>query len=376
LLTDEQATRDGVTNALQQFATQVSTDDTALLFFCGHGAPGTDGVYNFGTHDAVFTADNRIEAGTGLSRDALLPLLRAITARKLLLFINACFSGHLHPGVLGAPPAATLGIDILGTGEGRALISASRPTQYSYYQREAQCTFFGQALIDGLSGQASSNGGYIGLYELYQYLYSSVKAAAAGVNGTQEPMLTIQHGVGPFPIAVAPGTDVSNLNAGAIRQEPPRDMAVKVIERSSVQVRAEGTGAQAFNKLIDFGSATMGNVTIGDVAGRDMTKIDIKVNTADAAAVNSKDELLKLIAQVQADVAALKDAPKGQRDDTEYALRKAQEAVEEDDPSRLLEKLQEAENKLLMFGKTIPAAFKLGETIGVLIQRAMSMMGS
>lgn len=387
LLTDAQATRDGITRALQQFATQVGPDDTALLFFCGHGAPGSDGVYHFATHDATFTADSRIQAGTGLSRDSLLPLLRAIKSRKLLLLINACFSGHLHSGVLGAPPAATFGIDILGTGEGRALITASRPTQYSYYSHAQPRTFFGQALIDGLRGQVTSNGGYIGLYELYQHIYTSVKMAAAGINGTQEPVLTIQQGVGPFPVALAPDVNIVNLNAGAIQQEPPHGTAVEMIDREVVQIQAQGTGAQAFEirsgsntvidqsrKMIDMGpNARIGSFKTGDMAGGDITKIDIKVNATDAAGMDNKADLLKLIAQVQADLIALKDIPGDEREDVTDELRKAEKAGEEGKKERLLDKLDNAQQILLKLGGTIPAALKLGETIGVLIQRAMQL---
>jgi hypothetical protein len=277
--------------------------------------------------------------------------------------------------VLGAPPTATLGIDVLGTGEGRALITASRPTQYSYYDRAAPRTFFGQALVDGLRGQASSNGGYLGLYELYQYLYTSVQTTARSVNGTQEPVLTIQQGVGPFPIALAPDADTGTLKAGAIQQEPPRGAAVERIVPPNVQVQAQGEGAQAFNKLIDFGGATIkGNVTMGDLAGGNLTKIDIKVNTADAAAVDTKAELLKQITQLQSDIAALKDLPDDERDDIEDALRKAEKAGSEDKKERLIDKLDTAQQILLKLGNTIPAALKLGETIGVLIQRAMQTL--
>lgn len=388
LLTDAQATCEGVTRALEQFATQVGPDDTALLFFCGHGAPGTNGAYHFAPHDAAFTADNRIEAGTGLSRDVLLPLLRTIKTRKLLLFINACFSGHLHPGVLGAPPAAMLGIDILGTGEGRALITASRPTQYSYYDREAPRTFFGQALVDGLRGQASGNGGYIGLYELYQYLYTSVQTAATRVNGTQEPVLTIQQGVGPFPVALAPGADAGTLNASAIQQEPPSSAVVAQIVPLNVQVQARGEGAQGFNihsrgnttidqsrKLIDLGpGASIGSLKTGDMAMGNITKIDIKVTAADAAAVDNKVELLKQITQIQSDLAALKDLPDDERDDITDALQKAEKAGSEDKKERLIDKLDNAQQILLTLGSTIPAALKFGESIGVLIQRAMQIL--
>jgi hypothetical protein len=276
-----------------------------------------------------------------------------------------------------------LGIEVLSTGEGRALITASRPSQYSYFRHEQPRTFFGQALIDGLCGHASGTGGYIGLYELYQHLYTNVKAAAMRVNGTQEPVLTIQQGVGPFPVARFPGSDPDTLNAGAIQPEPPDHTAVEVVD--PVIVRAIRQGGHAFTvtsggdtaidqsqKVIDFGGATIhGNVTTGNVAGRDI--IDIKVNTADAAAIDSKADLLNLIDMLLADLNALKDVPADERDDAADELRKARKAGEEGKSERLLTKLESAQKIMLALSGSIPAALKLGDTIGVLIQRAMSL---
>ncbi|HEX9372532.1 MAG TPA: hypothetical protein VF897_16085 [Roseiflexaceae bacterium] len=76
----------------------------------------------------------------------------------------------------------------------------------------------------------------------------------------------------------------------------------------------------------------------GDVAGHDINKIDIKVTGADAANSNTKHELLDLISKIQAEIANLTDAPKGQRKDIEYDLSQAQEAGKEGDKDRLLEK--------------------------------------
>jgi uncharacterized caspase-like protein len=259
-----------------------------FLYFCGHGVLGEDGVYYFTTHDTVLTPGNLVRKGTGVSGPEILDRLRAIPARKLLFVINACFSGHLSPalgapaGGIGTPPSATLGVEILATGEGRALITASRPTQKSYYRHSDPHTFFGQALIDGLRGRGmADSGGYIGLYELYQHIYARVKAAT---HGAQEPVLTILQGVGPFPVAIYPGGNPDTLAPPPIRQTPPPDAAVEVVERATVQ--AIGRGAQAFHiqaggdvaidqgrKVIDFGEGnTIGDVTMGDVAGRDIYK--------------------------------------------------------------------------------------------------------
>lgn len=389
LLHDAQATREGLTTALQKLAQRTTPDDTVVIFFCGHGALGTDGRYYFATHEAVFT-NQQIQAGTGFSAPDLITLLRTIKAQKLLFIINACFSGHISPTlgpaeVLGAPPSATLGLELLATGEGRALITASRPTQYSYYQRTQDRTFFGQALIDGLRGKVANSGGYIGLYELYQHLYTSVKAAAAGVSGLQEPMLTILQGVGPFPVALYPGATPAALGSAPILQTPPRDMAVEIVPRTTVQ--AIGQGAQVLNlqsgggsvsidqsKLIDFSGAMIeGGVKMGDVARGNITKIDINVGASDVAKADTKQELLDLIGKLQAEVAGLTDAPKGKRQDAEDALRRAKEAGEEGDKERLVEKLEFAQKLMLALGGAIPAALKLGETIGAVLQRALGL---
>jgi hypothetical protein len=387
LVHDQEATCAGATTALQQLAERTTATDTVVIFFCGHGGLGTDGVYYFATHETVFVGQ-RIQAGTGLATPDLLALLRAISAQKLLFIINACFSGHLSPtlgteAAVGAPPSATLGIDILATGEGRAIITASRPTQFSVYMPDAPHTFFGQALIDGLRGQAANSGGYIGLYELYQNIYASVKAAAAGVSRQQEPVLTVLQGVGPFPVAFYPGATSGDLGTAPLQQTLPPNAAVEVVPKTIVQ--AIGHRAHAFNissgggtkidqsrKLIDFGRAQIqGSVSIGDVAGRDMIKVNVSV--ADAAAVDTKQDLLDLIGKLQANVAALKDVPEGDREDAEDALRRAREGGEKGDKTRMIQKLESAQKIMVALGGTIPAAFELGKSIGTLIQRAIGL---
>ena len=382
LLHDAAATTAGVTAALMALATRTTAQDTVFIFFCGHGMLDEHGVYCFATHDTVFVG-KIIKAGSGLSAPDLLALLRAIPAQKLLLVVNACFSGYLNPTlggeVLGAPVAATLGPEVLATGEGRALITASRPTQYSHYLRNATHTFFGQALVDGLRG-AAARGGQVGLYDLYQHVYSQVKQqVATAVHKEQEPVLTITQGVGAFPLARAAA---GSTNLGAPLQEPPSNTAVEVYPRSVVQ--AWGQGAQAAvahggnvdqSKLIDFGSAQIkGGISIGDVAGRDITKITVNVNAASVAQAQDTSALLAQIAKAKDAVEQLADAPKGQRRDIAYALDSAHEAGGEGDNARLLEKLAEAQAQLLKLSATVPTARPLSDTVGALIQQAMGIL--
>jgi hypothetical protein len=127
-------------------------------------------------------AGDRALKGTGVAIPQLLDWLRKIQARKLLFIINACLSGHvgatLAPAVGPAvPPSDVHAVEILGTGEGRVVLTASRPGQFSFYKKEQPHSHFGQALIEGLRGQGVPNaGGYVGLYELYLHIYQSVNA--------------------------------------------------------------------------------------------------------------------------------------------------------------------------------------------------------
>ena len=381
-----QATRNGVVEAMEQLAGRVAPNDTFFFFFCGHGVLGEDGEYYLTTEDTILTTGNLVKAGTGLSRMKLLELLRAIKAQKLLVVINACFSGHIGPTLAapeerGKPPSSILGAEVLATGEGRALITASRPTQYSYFKSENDQTYFGQALLEGLRGEGvAARGGYVGLYELYQHLYTPVRTMTSN---QQDPVLTILQGVGPFPVALHEGGTLGILDPGAIQMALPEGTAVKVVERSVVQ--AIGRGAQAFNvqgggrvsidrsrKLIDLGSAnTMGNVSIGDVAGRDIIKIT--TTTTAAAQVEDLPDLAKMIQEIRADLAKLTDAPKGKLRDADHELSEAGEAVGERDWQRISEKLESSQKILLSLGGTVAAAVQLAATVGTLLQRALGL---
>jgi len=257
-LTGPQATRSGVMVALQELAQRTKAGDTVVVFFSGHGAACEEEPYSLATQDAVYMAsDKKIKTGTGLSASELIALMRGISnAQKLLLILNACFSGYvgaLAPGApsatLGAPPPDALA-DGLAKGEGRVVITASRATQFSHFLDGDDHTFFGRALIDALRGTGmTSKGGYIGVFELYEQIYASVHAAAAKIRRIQEPVITIKENVGPFPVAHFRGAVAGDLSAVQFLEAPSAGTAVRLVARDVVQ--ALGPGARAFK--IDTG---------------------------------------------------------------------------------------------------------------------------
>ncbi|MDQ3809969.1 MAG: hypothetical protein M3336_06730 [Chloroflexota bacterium] len=104
----------------------------------------------------------------------------------------------------------------------------------------------------------------------------------------------------------------------------------------------------------------------GNVAGRD---VHIGVTPAEAAAVDDRKQLLDMLTRLQAEVAALKDAPPGLRADAADELNKAQAAGQEGDEQRLAEKLQTAQGYIERIAASLPAAAAIAQAVATLAQR-------
>lgn len=280
---DAGATKAGILAALDDLAAAAKPDDTAFLFFCGHGALGTDGNYYLVGHDAR-VQNGRVVAGTGVSEAELLQKLRGIAAQRMLLLFNACHSGNLSPSLDIAPetldasnPDADAAAALLGTGQGRILIAACREQQVSYIGK-GTLSIFTQALVDGLRGKGSvrNTNGFISAFSLYEHLYEAVGDTVKDqCHAVQEPELTVLRGVGPFAVALYKGATALGDFAG---DEPlPAGMAAREVSPEK--------SARYFRQHIDTGGGAYVGESVhtggGDFIGRD------KVVTGGGSAVNT-----------------------------------------------------------------------------------------
>ena len=233
---DDTASRAGILSALDGLA-KTTAENTVLLYYCGHGGYGTDGNYYLTTYDTQVSG-GKVVKGTGIMEAELLDKLRSIPAKRLLLLFNACHSGEISPnldigdqeesfGGVSLPPKATEAV--LSSGEGRIIITASRPEQKSYIGK-GKLSIFTQALVEGLSGKGyvANNNGYVSAFGLYEHVYAAVKGAAGKLGQTQEPELTVLRGVGPFPVSLYKGaTDLATFDPA----EPlPEGMASREVD--------------------------------------------------------------------------------------------------------------------------------------------------
>ena len=220
LLHDSGASRQTVLDALDDLAQRTTENDTLFLFYAGHGDFDNQGAYYLTTHDTRWE-NRKVVAGTGIREDELLAKLGAIKAARTFLIFNACHSGALTPSELrqlgaddeshGAPVPDETTAAMLGTGQGRVVITACRESQRSYFLASHPLTFFTEALSGALQGKGlESRHGYISVFDLYSALYDGVRAEIARrSNGSlvQEPELTILKGLGAMAIALYRGEE-------------------------------------------------------------------------------------------------------------------------------------------------------------------------
>src|SRR5262249_30541927 len=88
LLTDRQATRDGILRGLDWLGKQMTPRDVAVLFLSGHGTRDRRGDFYFVPIDA----NSRNVAGTCVSGAELKKRLEAMPGRLIAMF-DACHSG-------------------------------------------------------------------------------------------------------------------------------------------------------------------------------------------------------------------------------------------------------------------------------------------
>jgi hypothetical protein len=281
-LSKEKATRNAILTKLDQLATKVTQDSTVLVFFAGHGALGSDDQYYLVTHDAQFVDSGDevlVKQGTGISQVEMLAKLRAIKAKRAILIFNACHSGNLQPKSLALRKAAqkplnTLSLPdptaaaLLGTGEGRIIITACRPDQLSHFLEKNKLTYFTKALTDGLSGKAPPRKGFISAFSLYEYVHDAVTEQVS----EQEPMITVLQTVGSFAVALY------QKKGGTLGLEAadslPEGKGVRVVSK---------TESQKWRKKIENQTIVRGDYIKGDkVLGN---KIGKQINTGGGAYV-------------------------------------------------------------------------------------------
>jgi hypothetical protein len=186
LLTDNDATRTRIEEEFKALAT-CGANDVVVIAFSGHGSE---------THELVAHDTLRSDLpNTAIPLHLIQEWFSRIPAKRLVFFLDCCFSGGLGAKVLQVEAKPR---DMRSTearladlaGEGRIIFTASSATEPAYKHGRFGHGFLTYYLLEALQGaEEVVNGGKISLYRLLDHVTARVTAAALQIGRPQHPTL-------------------------------------------------------------------------------------------------------------------------------------------------------------------------------------------
>jgi helicase len=186
LLADGEATKASIEKEMEELA-QCSEDDVVVLSFSGHGSQ---------LHQLVpYDTDVLRLADTTISLDRLAEYFSRIPARRLVCFLDCCFSGGMGAKVLRidiAPrdmSSAEAALQRL-SGEGRVIFTASTATQPAWENQRFGHGLLTWFLLEALCGAPEVvEGEKIPVLSLLQHVSQRVTSEAAKLGKPQSPTI-------------------------------------------------------------------------------------------------------------------------------------------------------------------------------------------
>ena len=180
-------------------ARSAKKDDTVVIYFAGHGAPEVDqrGVERDGLSKYLVPADAEPDDlySTALPMDELQTIFGRIEAERVVVFLDSCYSGAAGGRTFASKKTRAVNVDDLflerlARSKGRAIVTASRPTEVSIELPELGHGIFTYYLVEGLKGAGDLNrDGIVTLQELYEYVEQQVTQKSRAVGGNQHPVM-------------------------------------------------------------------------------------------------------------------------------------------------------------------------------------------
>ena len=166
--------RQEMEEAIEMLFDDRQRDDLLLLFFSGHGIKDEEGNLYFATRN---TRKNLLQSTTVSAKDVHQVMKNSRSKREVVI-LDCCFSGAFAEGMLARDDGFVDIKNQLG-GEGRAVLTSSTSTQYSFEQQEADTSTYTRYIVEGLETGAADRDedGWISVDELHEYAKSKVQDA-------------------------------------------------------------------------------------------------------------------------------------------------------------------------------------------------------
>ena len=200
---DAEATKAGITAALQNVKEQASAQDVFIFYFAGHGVVNdkqsfflvpSDVLQLYGNDDAL--------AQKGISAASLQQFSKDIKAQKQLFILDACQSAGALENIVALRGAAEeKAIAQLARSTGTHWLTASGSSQFASEFSQLGHGAFTYCLLEALKGGADNGDKKISIKELDTYLQLKVPEVTQKYKGTAQYPASYGYG-NDFPIII------------------------------------------------------------------------------------------------------------------------------------------------------------------------------
>jgi hypothetical protein len=218
--------------AIESLFSDRKKDDLTLLFFSGHGVKDDQGRLYFATRSTRKKPDGDLMRATAVSASSVQDAMSNSRSRRQIIILDCCFSGAFAEGMT-AKDDGSVDIQSQLGGEGRAVMTSSTSTQYSFEQQGSALSIYTSYLVEGIETGAADvdNDGLISVDELHEYARKKVQEAAPAM----KPKLYATEEGFKIRLAQAPTTDPKLIYRKAVEPFANRGQ-ISEIGRETLEV--------------------------------------------------------------------------------------------------------------------------------------------
>lgn len=171
--------RQEMESAIEKLFSNRQKDDLVLLYFSGHGIKDDSGRLFLTNHLTRKNDKGELIKTSAVAASMVHDVMENSRSRRQVIVLDCCFSGAFVEGMRAKDDD---GLDInnqLG-GEGRAVLTSSTATQYSFEQKGSDLSIYTHFIVEGIEkGTADiDKDGVITVDELHEYARNKVQEIA------------------------------------------------------------------------------------------------------------------------------------------------------------------------------------------------------
>ncbi|MEM8778412.1 MAG: caspase family protein, partial [Cyanobacteria bacterium P01_G01_bin.49] len=172
----ENPPRQRVEEAIEQLFSNRKKDDLVLFFFSGHGIKDDTGRLYLAARNTRKTERGDLVRSSAVPANFIHETMSRSRSKRQVVILDSCFSGAFAEGLLAKDDGTVNIREELG-GEGRAILTSSSSTQYSFEQQDSELSLYTKYLIEGITtGQADQDEDeVVSIDELHQYAREKVR---------------------------------------------------------------------------------------------------------------------------------------------------------------------------------------------------------